>query len=585
MGSGVRKSLRIVALVGGLAATLAGAAFAQYSMTVNKDRLLNAQNEPQNWLMMNGDYGANRYSKLSQINRENVKGLRMVWALALGGMQDIGQNGPENELNPLIDNGFMYTSDGWGTTYKIDVRDPARGQFVWVTDPGVKHQGNMSKTRGLALWQDLVINDLPDGRVIAMKRDTGEIVWDKMMTVTNEFGSKEKFATAPMVAADKVFVANGAGDAGTRGWVAALDARTGKELWRWYVIPKPGDPGSETWKDTNNAWKTGGGGIWQTGSYDPATNLTIWGTGNPVPQFDPQSRPGDNLYTDSVVALNADTGKLAWYFQYTPNDAWDYDEVGVHMLYDTLIGGQMRKVVGHFGRNGFFYTLDRTNGKFIKGAQYVNDLNWTKGLNPETGKPLDYDPKLDVQIYNPVARALRGDPEKRTCPTWHGGVAHQPTAYNPIKHIAYGVGVEGCYSQNGAEMKFLSPNGGLDRKNSAKYIYNSDLYYGSVTAFDTINHKVIAKAVTDIEVRSGATDTAGGLVFTALQDGWIVAYNDDTLEQLWRFNVGTAMKGAPVTYSIGTKQYIAVQSSGRHLHPVKYDNFQDSSYLFVFALE
>ena len=585
MGSGVRKSLRIVALVGGLAATLAGAAFAQYSMTVNKDRLLNAQNEPQNWLMMNGDYGANRYSKLSQINRENVKGLRMVWALALGGMQDIGQNGPENELNPLIDNGFMYTSDGWGTTYKIDVRDPARGQFVWVTDPGVKHQGNMSKTRGLALWQDLVINDLPDGRVIAMKRDTGEIVWDKMMTVTNEFGSKEKFATAPMVAADKVFVANGAGDAGTRGWVAALDARTGKELWRWYVIPKPGDPGSETWKDTNNAWKTGGGGIWQTGSYDPATNLTIWGTGNPVPQFDPQSRPGDNLYTDSVVALNADTGKLAWYFQYTPNDAWDYDEVGVHMLYDTLIGGQMRKVVGHFGRNGFFYTLDRTNGKFIKGAQYVNDLNWTKGLNPETGKPLDYDPKLDVQIYNPVARALRGDPEKRTCPTWHGGVSHQPTAYNPIKHIAYGVGVEGCYSQNGAEMKFLSPNGGLDRKNSAKYIYNSDLYYGSVTAFDTINHKVIAKAVTDIEVRSGATDTAGGLVFTALQDGWIVAYNDDTLEQLWRFNVGTAMKGAPVTYSIGTKQYIAVQSSGRHLHPVKYDNFQDSSYLFVFALE
>ena len=585
MGSGVRKSLRIVALVGGLAATLAGAAFAQYSMTVNKDRLLNAQNEPQNWLMMNGDYGANRYSKLSQINRENVKGLRMVWALALGGMQDIGQNGPENELNPLIDNGFMYTSDGWGTTYKIDVRDPARGQFVWVTDPGVKHQGNMSKTRGLALWEDLVINDLPDGRVIAMKRETGEIVWDKMMTVTNEFGSKEKFATAPMVAADKVFVANGAGDAGTRGWVAALDARTGKELWRWYVVPKPGDPGSETWKDTNNAWKTGGGGIWQTGSYDPATNLTIWGTGNPVPQFDPQSRPGDNLYTDSVVALNADTGKLAWYFQYTPNDAWDYDEVGVHMLYDTLIGGQMRKVVGHFGRNGFFYTLDRTNGKFIKGAQYVNDLNWTKGLNPETGKPLDYDPKLDVQIYNPVARALRGDPEKRTCPTWHGGVAHQPTAYNPIKHIAYGVGVEGCYSQNGAEMKFLSPNGGLDRKNSAKYIYNSDLYYGSVTAFDTINHKVIAKAVTDIEVRSGATDTAGGLVFTALQDGWIVAYNDDTLEQLWRFNVGTAMKGAPVTYSIGTKQYIAVQSSGRHLHPVKYDNFQDSSYLFVFALE
>ena len=214
---------------------------------------------------------------------------------------------------------------------------------MWVTDPGVKHQGNISRTRGLALWEDMVIANLPDGRVIAVKRDTGEIAWDKMMTTTNEFGTRERFVTAPLVVEDKILVANGAGDAGTRGWVAALDARTGKELWRWYVIPKPGDPGSETWKDTNNAWKTGGGGIWQTGSYDPTTRLTIWGTGNPVPQFDPQARPGDNLYTDSAVALNVDTGKLAWYYQYTPNDSWDYDEVGVHMLYDTIIDGRPTK--------------------------------------------------------------------------------------------------------------------------------------------------------------------------------------------------------------------------------------------------
>ena len=371
----VRKPLRLAAL-GLFAVALAAATLAaQYNMTVNKDRLLNAQNEPQNWLMMNGDFGATRYSKLLQINRENVKNLRMVWALALGGLQDVGQNGPENELNPLIDNGFMYTSDGWGTIYKIDARDPNRGQLVWVTDPGVKHQGNFPRTRGVALWEDLVIANLPDGRVIGIKRDTGEIVWDKTVAATNEFGTKERFVTAPMAVEDKVLIANGAGDAGTRGWVAALEAKTGKELWRWYVIPKPGDPGSETWKDKNNAWKTGGGGIWQTGSYDPATRLSIWGTGNPVPQYDPQSRPGDNLYTDSAVALNIDTGKLAWHFQYTPNDSWDYDEVGVHMLYDTMVGGQLRKVVAHFGRNGFFYSLDRTNGKFIKGAQYVNDLN------------------------------------------------------------------------------------------------------------------------------------------------------------------------------------------------------------------
>ena len=382
-----------------------------------------------------------------------------------------------------------------------------------------------------------------------------------------------------------MIVANGAGDAKTRGWVAALDARTGKELWRWYVVPKPGDPGSETWKDTNNAWKTGGGGLWQTGSYDPATKLTIWGTGNPVPIYDPQARPGDNLYTNSVVALNVDTGKLAWYFQYTPNDSWDFDEVGVHMLYDTTINGRSRKVVGHFARNGFYYSLDRTNGEFLKGGQYVNDLNWTKGLNPKTGKPLDYDPKLDVQIYNPAARALRGDGDEAQLSDLarrHRAPADrlQPGEEHRVRRRHRGV----LLAERRGGRNTCRPKAASTRRGSEKRTYSSDLYYGSITAFDTINHKTIAKAVTDIEVRSGATATAGGVVFTALQDGWVVAYNDETLEELWRFNVGTPLKGAPVTYAIGPKQYLAVQSGGRHLHPVKFDKLENSSYLFVFAL-
>jgi len=508
----------------------------------------------------------------------------MVWALALGGMQDVGQNGPENEVNPLIDNGFMYTTDGWGTVYKIDVRNPGRAEFVWTADPGVKHEGNAPRTRGIALWEDKIVANLPDGRVIAINRDNGEIVWDKKIAGKNEFGGQEKFLTAPVVADGKVIVQNGAGDAGTRGWVAGLDVKDGKELWRFYTVPKPGDPGSESWKDDHNAWKTGGGGIWQTGSFDPATHLYIVGTGNPYPIYDPQFRPGDNLYTNSVIALNVETGKLAWYFQYTPNDSWDFDEIGVHMLYDAKIGGATRKVVGHYARNGFYYTIDRTNGQFIRSEKYVNDLNWTKGIDQKTGKPVEYSPKLDVQFYNEEARALRGDGMKRTCPTWHGGVAHQPLAYNPVKGIAYGVGTEGCFSQNGAAVGVLSKDGGVDPKTSQPRKYTSDLYYGAVTAFDAQNNKVLAKAVTDIEIRSGVTATAGGLVFTALQDGWIVAYNDETLEELWRFNVGTPLKGSPVTYAIGPKQYLAVQTSGRHLHPVNWDKLQNSSYLFVFAL-
>ncbi len=288
---------RILALSGVALCALASPTLAQkktYTINVNNDRLIKAQNEPQNWLMMNGDYGSQRYSKLTQINRDNVKDLRLVWALALGGMQDIGQNGPENEVNPLVDNGFMYTIDGWGTVYKIDARNPTRGEFVWTSDSGVGHEGLTPQTRGIALLNNLVYANLPDGRVIALNRDTGEIVWDKKIAKTNEFGSRERFLAAPMAVDDKILVANGAGDSATRGWIAALDAKTGNELWRWYVVPKPGDPGSETWKDKTNAWKTGGGGVWQTGSYDPETRTTIWGTGNPVPIYDPQARPGNS---------------------------------------------------------------------------------------------------------------------------------------------------------------------------------------------------------------------------------------------------------------------------------------------------
>src|SRR3954451_21737805 len=195
------KSHLVPAFAGVAVAALAAATVSgQYSMTVSQDRLRNAQNESQNWLMMNGDYAATRYSELTQITRGTVKDLRLVWAMALGGMQDVGQNGPETEMHPLVDNGFLYTSDGWGTLYKIDAHNPNKGEFAWVTDPGVKHQGNKPQTRGIALWEDLVIANLPDGRVIGAKRDTGEIVWDKMVAATNEFGSRERFNAAPITA-------------------------------------------------------------------------------------------------------------------------------------------------------------------------------------------------------------------------------------------------------------------------------------------------------------------------------------------------------------------------------------------------
>ncbi len=420
--------------------------------------------------------------------------------------------------------------------------------------------------------------------MIGVNRANGEIVWDKKVAVANEFGSKEKFFTAPITAEGKVIIVNSAGDGKTRGWIAALDARTGNELWRWYVVPKPGDPGSETWKDKNNAWKTGGGGIWQTGSYDPATRLTIWGTGNPVPAYDPQARPGDNLYTNAVVALNVDTGKLAWYFQYTPNDSWDYDEVGVHMLYDTAIDkveSQDRRSL----RPQRLLLLTRSHQRPVHQRRAVRER-----------------PELDQGARSRDRQAGGIQPEARRAGVQpRGARAARRSDEADVPDVARRHRAPADVLQSGEEdrlrrrhrrMLFAErphrgvplTRGGIDDKNTTKRTYTSDLYYGSITAFDTINHKMIAKAVTDIEIRSGTLATAGGLVFTALQDGWIVAYNDETLEELWRFNVGTPLKGAPVTYSIGPKQYLAVQAGGRHLHPVKYDKLENSSYLFVFAL-
>ena len=366
---------------------------------------------------MNGDYGSLRYSKLTQINRENVRNMRMVWAMALGGMQDVGQNGPENEINPLIDNGFMYTSDGWGTIYKIDARDPNRGKFAWVADPGVPHEGNTSRTRGIALWEDKVLANLPDGRVIAINRENGEIIWDKKIATKNEFGNQERLPrprrssptarcssrTAPATAARAAGSRRSTSTPATScGAGTRCRSRATPAARRGRTITTPGRPAAAA-------------------SGRPARTMrrrisTSSAPAIPYPIYDPQFRPGDNLYTNSVVALNVATGKMAWHFQYTPNDSWDYDEAGVFMLYDTTINGRARKVVGHYARNGFFYTVDRTNGRFIAAEKYVNDLNWTKGIDPETGKPVDYNPKLDVQVYNPEARALRGDSEEARLP-------------------------------------------------------------------------------------------------------------------------------------------------------------------------
>src|SRR5882724_4315487 len=401
---------------------------------VTSERLRNP--EPQNWLMNHGDYNAHHYSALERINKSNVKNLRFAFSVALG-----QKSGNENLLaTPLVDDGFMYMTDAWGVVYKIDVRSGTSGPIVWKMDPA---QAKMDRNRGAALWNNLVISVTShDGRVIATDKETGQIVWDKNLHDKTDMNLN----AAPLALKDAIIIGASGGDAGVRNWLVALDGKTGNELWRLYSVPAPGEAGHETWKDKNNAWQTGGGAFYVTGSYDPATNTTYWGSGNPSPKYDSSYRPGDNLYTNSVLSLDAATGKLRWYHQYTPNDTMDYDESGSHILIDTKIGGEDRKIVTRAARNGFAYSFDRLSGQFLKATPYVSKVTWTRGIDPKTGKPVDYDPGKDLQTYaEPIAKILTGA-KSSFCPGVPGGNNFWSAAYSQRTKLLYIPELEACTS-------------------------------------------------------------------------------------------------------------------------------------------
>src|SRR5438105_12188479 len=386
-----------------LAAGTALVALPALAADITRERLINP--EPQNWLMNHRTYDGQRYSPLDSISKANVTGLKLAYAVALG-----GSAGNEFvQATALAEDGFLYLTDSWGVLYKIDGTSGAAGRIVWRMDP---KQEKQTRNRGAALSGNFVISAASGPpRIIATDKDTGKIAWESSFSDTPEV----ELTSAPLAVNDKIIVGAAGGDQGVRDWIAGLDAQTGRRLWRNFTIPAPGEPGSETWKDKNNAWQTGGGAMWVTGTFDPATNQTFWGTGNPVPMYDPTYRPGDNLYTNSVISYDPDTGKMNWYFQYTPGDMWDFDEVGTHILIDGNIAGQPRKLMTHSGRNGFLYTMERANGQTVLAKPYM-EVNWTKGIDQKTGKPLDYDPGKDIQVYSTSANQNPSEPTKKVCP-------------------------------------------------------------------------------------------------------------------------------------------------------------------------
>jgi len=576
-----RSSGRMAVLASAL---LASASTVALAGEVTSDRLMNADKEPQNWLMVNKDYSSHRYSELDQINKSNVKNLHVAFTVALGGAQGVG-TAPlgGHQSTPLVDDGWMYVVDAFGAVYKIDVRDPAKAKIAWIMDPGVdKADVWLASNRGVTLYKNFVISVTATAKVNWTKADTGELV--KTVQFDDPKTSHATLTSAPLVVGDKLIVGGSGGDRGARAHIDAFNADTGALLWQTYTVPAPGEPGSETWKGTNNAWQHGGGSYWVTGSYDPDTKLTIWGTGQPVPMFDPEYRPGDNLFTNSTVGFDIATGKMKWYFQYTPGDFLDYDEVGINQLIDTKVNGEDRKIVAHFGRNGFFYRLDRTNGQFISAEQYAQKINWTDGIDPKTGKPIEYDPKRDLQVYKIGKASRREQGNLVGCPNIQGGVNYFPTSYSHRTHLSYGGGIEAC------SLITVDPSQDAGGNWLGGTYANNEEVKGSVTAMDPVTGKKVAQQSLDHGVTSGVTATAGGLVFTTTTDGTIYALDDETLKPLWSFNTGSFSSAPPMTYSVNGKQYIAVLIGGnvqtRDLlnKTPSHKDLQNTSMVFVFGL-
>jgi alcohol dehydrogenase (cytochrome c) len=564
---------------------------------MTQERALNVAKEPQNWLLHHGNYQGHRFSQLKAINTDTVKNLKPVFTVALGGFESGGRYKHGNlEGTPIVEDGMMYVTDGWGSVYAIDVSSGKKGQIKWRFDPGVDRPwaGDVAccgvNNRGVALWKDKVISISLDGRLFSLNKATGEMDWERKIA---DPAIAETLTIAPLVIRDLAIVGPAGGEFGIRGWIDATDLNTGKQVWRTYTIPGAGEPGNETWKDGKERWKHGGGSVWETATYDAETDTFYQGVGNAGPDWDPEYRPGDSKWAASVLALSPSDGKIKWGYQYTPNDPYDFDEISEHPIVNAKINGEDRKLLLHAARNGFFYALDRTNGSFVVGKQYVDELNWTTGLDPKTGRPLNYNPNADVQEYNPGSHGSRAKPlSERLCPSHFGGKNWQPTAYNPELNLLYIPSVEGCNQVETVEQKDFVDQGGTMKPRerfSGGGQKTTKALYGSLKAVDPATGEIKARLKLDYPNWGGALATAGNLVFLGHPDGTLSAHDAKSLQEVWSFNVGTGINAPPISYSVNGKQYIAVLVGSRQSPFVQgmvpeLKNTSTASMLYVFGL-
>jgi alcohol dehydrogenase (cytochrome c) len=512
---------------------------------VTDDRLLNADKDPNNWLMYYRTYSGWRYSPLSQVNRQTVRKLVPKWIFSFG---EIG----DQEGTPVVNNGVMVVTSGTPslTRQRIYALDAATGELLWKYEAKLPEDlsaqaRRIPMNRGAALYQDKVYFGTHDARLIALNARTGEVVWEKAVADSKE----GHLSGAPLAVKGKIIIGmSGPGEMGQRGFVEAFDAENGQSLWRTYTIPAPGEKGNETW--AGDSWKNGGGAVWITGTYDPETNTLYFGTGNPAPWI-AQMRQGDNLWTDSSIALDADTGRFKWGHQHLANDPWDYDTSAEHHIIDLMRDGRLVKAVVQANKLGFVNVLDRIEGRLLSADLFATNVTWFKGRDPATGKG----------IPNYALIPQMGGPKVELCPHNLGATPWAHRAYNPETGYLYIPSIEACQRYDyQAELKYEQ---GKDFMGATGELFTKADQAGVLRAFDVAKGRVVWEWWNRAPlVGAGAITTGGGLVFIGTPEGKVVATDAKTGEQLWEFNAGMNVSGSTVTYSVGGKQYVATVAGG-----------------------
>ena len=484
-----------------------------------------------NWTSYNGDYTGRRYSSLNEINVSNVQQLRAAWVFHPGNSQNL-------EVTPLVVRGVMFATAA-NDVYALDART---GRQLWrysrPLSSGLLDDAASHKNRGVALWQNSVFIETDDAHLVALDARSGNLLWDV------QYADKAKHygATgAPFVVKDEVIVGTSGGDSGVRGFLAAFDAATGNKKWLRWTIPGPGEPGADSWPA--DAYLHGGATTWMPGTYDPELNTLYWTTSNAAPDFLGDTRPGDNLYSACVLALDADTGAIKWYFQFTPHDLYDFDANETPVLLDTVENGRPQRLLLQANRNGFFYVLDRTNGKFLRATPFVEKLNWAKGVDA-FGRPI-----LSGRIPSPEGTYI--------CPGIEGATNWFSPSYNPETGLFYVIALEGCNTFFSKARKFTP---GETFYNTGTSPSATEKLQKVLLALSPVNGKVVWRYVQVGNGRSwgGTLTTAAGLLFFGDDSESFEAVDASTGRALWHFNTGQQMHASPMAYAVGGVQYVAV---------------------------